>query len=103
VRCRKTSIWGTALTLLLVVAWPSLSLPAGVFSKGYFTFWTIISIIWGLVATVVTLVLPISESWAGISACIKNMLTGTKPTPELADVDESSKHAAEKVKAVEVV
>ncbi len=34
-------IWGTALALLLFVLWPLLALPARVFSKGYFTFWSV--------------------------------------------------------------
>ena len=43
--CSWTYRWGTALTLLLVVLWPVLALPAKAFSKGYFTFWTIIAIV----------------------------------------------------------
>ena len=31
--------WGGSLALVLVVVWPLLALPAGVFSEGYFTFW----------------------------------------------------------------
>jgi hypothetical protein len=48
---RWTYITGGTLTLVLVVAWPLLALPAGVFSKGYFTMWIIIAIIWGLLAS----------------------------------------------------
>ena len=43
--------YGGGLAFILIIAWPCLALPAGVFSKGYFTFWVIISIIWGLVST----------------------------------------------------
>ena len=42
--------YGGGLAFILIIAWPCLALPAGVFSKGYFTFWFIISIIWGLVS-----------------------------------------------------
>ena len=42
--------YGGGLAFILIIAWPCLALPAGVFSKGYFTFWVIISIIWGLVS-----------------------------------------------------
>jgi hypothetical protein len=48
---RWTYITGGTLTLVLVVAWPLLALPAGVFSKGYFTMWIIIAMIWGLLAS----------------------------------------------------
>ena len=39
--------WGTALSVVLFVLWPLLALPARVFSKGYFTFWVVISMAWG--------------------------------------------------------
>ena len=41
--------WGGGTAFVIIIAWPCLALPAGVFSKGYFTFWVIISIVWGLV------------------------------------------------------
>ena len=41
--------YGGGVAILIILVWPCLSLPAGVFSKGYWTFWVIISIIWGLV------------------------------------------------------
>ena len=40
-------MWGGGLSVLLYVVWPLLALPAKVFSKGYFTFWVIISVAWG--------------------------------------------------------
>lgn len=43
--------WGGGLALVLIIVWPCLALPAKVFSKGYFTFWVILSIVWGLVST----------------------------------------------------
>lgn len=51
----KIMLWvGWGLSLLLVVVWPLLALPAGVFSKSYFTFWVILAIIWGYAATVIS-------------------------------------------------
>jgi hypothetical protein len=51
----KIMLWvGWGLTFVLLVAWPLLALPAGVFSKSYYTFWVILSIIWGFAATVVS-------------------------------------------------
>lgn len=58
-RCRFVTVWGSALTLLLVVAWPALALPAKDFSKGYFTFWTIIAIVWGLLASIAMVFMPV--------------------------------------------
>jgi hypothetical protein len=52
--------WG--FTLLIVVIWPVLSTPAGVFTKDYFAFWIFIAVIWALVASFIIIVLPIWES-----------------------------------------
>ncbi len=46
----------------MVIFWPLLAIPAGVFSKSYFTMWVIIAMIWGLLASIATLVLPIWEA-----------------------------------------
>ncbi|CAJ1394132.1 unnamed protein product [Effrenium voratum] len=59
--------WGWGFTVLMVVIWPLLSLPAGVFSKDYFAFWVFISIAWSFVATFVIIVLPIQESMEAIT------------------------------------
>nr|QPB67292.1 urea active transporter 3.2 [Bangia sp. ESS1] len=63
---RMITLWGIGLALVLVVAWPLLALPAGVFSKSYFTFWVILSIIWGLLATGAMVLLPVWESRTSI-------------------------------------
>ena len=41
--------YGSILAVVLIIAWPLLALAAGTFSRPYFYFWVIISIIWGLV------------------------------------------------------
>lgn len=35
--------WRHPHPLVLLVLWPALSLPAGVFSQGYFTMWVVVS------------------------------------------------------------
>merc|ERR1719157_516286 len=54
--------WGYGFTIVMVVVWPVLSFPAGVFSKGYWAMWVFISLVWGFVATVVIIALPLYES-----------------------------------------
>jgi len=54
--------WGCAFTIVMVIVWPLLSVPAGVFSKGYWSMWVFISIAWSFVATGVIIWLPIYES-----------------------------------------
>lgn len=94
---RWTLRWGTALTVLLVVVWPVLALPAGVFSKGYFTFWTVISLVWGLLATVAMIFLPIWEARVAILTTAKNVATGNRVTIntelEYSNVDPSVRDA----------
>ncbi|GIL54634.1 hypothetical protein Vafri_10364 [Volvox africanus] len=66
---------GGTLTLLLLILWPVLTLPAKVFNQGYFTFWVILAMIWGIVASVVCIVLPIVEA----SDVIFGACSGKKP------------------------
>ena len=48
---RRSKRWitrrGYLLTLVLILVWPILSVPAGVFTKDYFAFWVLVSIAWG--------------------------------------------------------
>jgi len=54
--------WGWGFTIVMVIIWPLLSLPAGVFSKDYWSMWVFISIAWSFVATFVIIWLPLYES-----------------------------------------
>ncbi|GLC49761.1 hypothetical protein PLESTB_000288700 [Pleodorina starrii] len=78
---RFTWATGGTLTLLLLILWPILALPAKVFSQGYFTFWVIIAMIWGIVASVICIVLPIVEASDVIFAACKGNKRGSRPTP----------------------
>jgi SSS family transporter len=78
------SRWGVGFSVVMVIIWPLLSLPAGcgasgvecgVFSKDYFILWVSIAIAWGIVATVVIVVMPIWESMDGIRLVIKGLCT----------------------------
>jgi hypothetical protein len=73
--------WGWAFTITMVIVWPVLSLPAGVFSRGYFAMWVFISLAWSFVATFVIIALPIQESWGSIMGVILAMF-GCKKEPE---------------------
>jgi len=66
--------WGCSLTIVLVVIWPLLSLPAGVFTKDYFAFWVFIAVIWGFVAAFVIIFLPIYESSADIGMVLAGVM-----------------------------
>ncbi|KAK1262344.1 Urea-proton symporter DUR3 [Acorus gramineus] len=67
--------WGVGFTAVIVVLWPLLSLPAGQFSLGYFTFWAIIAIAWGTVGSIVIIAQPLIESWETIQNVLLGMFT----------------------------
>merc|ERR1711881_605346 len=54
--------YGYGFTFVMVIVWPILSLPAGVFSKCYWAMWVFISLAWGFVASFVIIGLPLYES-----------------------------------------
>ncbi|CAJ2646994.1 unnamed protein product [Trifolium pratense] len=70
--------WGIGFTVLIVILWPILSLPAGEFSKGYFYFWAVIAIGWGTIGSAVIIALPIIESWDTIQTVILGMFTNDR-------------------------
>jgi SSS family transporter len=65
---------GWALTIVLVVIWPLLSIPAGKFSKDYFAFWVLVSIAWGFGAAIIITILPIMESFDEIAVVFNGIL-----------------------------
>ncbi|KAL4279601.1 hypothetical protein GQ457_03G003830 [Hibiscus cannabinus] len=70
--------WGVGLTILIVILWPLLTIPAGEFSVGYFTFWAVIAIAWGSIGSAVIIGLPIIESWGTITSVCSGMFTSDK-------------------------
>lgn len=50
------------MTIVLIILWPALSAAVKVFSKGYFSFWVLISLAWGFAAAIVITTLPLTES-----------------------------------------
>jgi hypothetical protein len=54
--------------------WPCLAIPAFDFSKSYFGFWVAISIIWALLASIVSIALPLIEGREGIMNVFSGMI-----------------------------
>jgi len=50
------------LSIVLIIVWPVLSTPAGVFSEAYFAFWVLVAIAWGFGSAIIITILPLSES-----------------------------------------
>jgi len=84
---RWISTWGGIFTVIMVIVWPVLSVPAGVFSESYFRMWVYISIIWGVLATATCILLPIWESRAGIMLVVKGMFFNDDLHYRLDDLD----------------
>lgn len=85
---------GWFLTIVLVIIWPLLSIPAGKFTKDYFAFWVLIAIAWGFGAAIVITVLPLLESSDEISAVFNGLIGKSSgddfvPSGEKAGDDEA--------------
>lgn len=65
---------GWALTIILVIIWPLLSIPAGKFTKDYFAFWVLVAIAWGFGAAIIITILPLMESSDEISAVFNGLI-----------------------------
>lgn len=77
--------WGIGLTIVIVILWPVLSLPARVFSSGYFTFWAVISIAWGTIGSLVIIILPLIESRETIQRVFVGMFTNDSVAERLEE------------------
>ena len=62
------------LTFVLIILWPALTIPAGVFSQSYFSFWVMVAIIWGFSAAIAISLLPLLESSDTIDEVVNGIL-----------------------------
>jgi hypothetical protein len=76
---RRTWLTGGGLSVVLIILWPLLALPAGTFSKGYFTLWVAIALAWGLAASVTCIFAPLWESRDHISKIFSGLCGGAPP------------------------
>ncbi|XP_010278802.1 PREDICTED: urea-proton symporter DUR3-like [Nelumbo nucifera] len=79
--------WGVGFTVVIVILWPILSLPAGEFNLKYFTFWAVIAIVWGTIASAVIIALPLYESWETIQNVILGMFTNDNLIKKIEDMN----------------
>ena len=99
---RRAERWitrrGYVLTFILILVWPVLSVPAGVFSKNYFAFWVLVAIAWGFGAAIIITVLPLVESADEINMVLSgalNMVTGRDPPPRPDLAEQEAAEAAD--------
>ncbi|CAI0441936.1 unnamed protein product [Linum tenue] len=90
-KLKRAKAWivrrGVAFTLVIVVVWPLLSLPARDFNLGYFTFWVVIAIAWGTIGSTVIIALPLIESWGTIKNVCLGMFTNDRLMEKLEEID----------------
>ena len=70
---------GGVLTLVLIILWPVLAIPAGHFTPSYWGWWVALAIMWGLLATIATILLPLWEARKPILAVISSLIHGHVP------------------------
>jgi len=78
---------GWALTIVLVIIWPLLSVPAGKFTKDYFAFWVLLAIAWGFGAAITITLLPLIESSAEISSVVTGILGMSSSPAKEKEID----------------
>lgn len=59
----------------------------GEFSKGYFTFWTVIAIAWGTIGSAVIIALPLIESWKTIESVVLGMFTNDRLMEKIEELN----------------
>jgi len=79
--------WGWGFTITMVVIWPILTIPAGVFTKEYFSFWVFVSLMWGFTATFCIITLPLYESSDAILGVLYFMV-GKQYKPKKGSKDQ---------------
>lgn len=79
--------WGVGFTAVIVLLWPLLSLPAGQFSLGYFTFWAVIAVAWGTIGSAVIVALPLYESWETIQSVFHGMFTNDRLVEKIDELN----------------
>jgi hypothetical protein len=96
---RWIKVRGWILTIVLVIIWPILSVPAGTFTQSYFAFWVLVSIAWGFGAAIIITVLPLAESQDDIGMVLTGLFN--RITGRAAHVPAAAAQAKEDVKVIE--
>merc|ERR1719453_628656 len=77
--------YGWGYTVFLCIVWPLLAVPFGAFGKSTFQLWAAVALMWGWVAGLLIILMPLYESWGGIMAVIKMDSSASKPGTKTAE------------------
>jgi len=73
--------YGWGYSVILCVAWPLATIPFGAFGKSTFQLWAAVALMWGWIAGLTIVAMPIYESFTDIMAML-----GMKKAPKVTDV-----------------
>jgi len=98
---RRAERWikrrGYILTFVLIIVWPLLSVPAGVFTRDYFAFWVLVAIAWGFGAAIIITFLPLIESSEEIATAMSGIwyMITMREAPQATDPNLEEQEAKE--------
>merc|ERR1719245_1310401 len=97
--------YGWGYSVILCVAWPLACIPFGAFGKSTFQLWAAVALMWGWIAGLTVVALPIYESFDDIMSMLgfKKKATGKGTPTEQAYVDEEAKAAIKDEARVEEI
>merc|ERR1712232_200416 len=86
--------WGVGFSFVVAFGLPTLCLVFGVFSEALFAAWVVLSIVWGFLAAVVIISLPLWESRVQLVGVVRAMLGRSSlpsaATPPVQSLSKSS-------------
>lgn len=71
--------WAVGLTLVLMLVWPALTLPAGVWGTGYYWFYISLCLAWLLISTFYATFWPLVQYWSVITGVLGAWRSGSRP------------------------
>jgi len=81
--------YGWGYSVFLVVAWPLAFVPMGNFGKSTFQLWAGVALMWGWIASIVIIALPLYEAMEGICQVITCTKPGAKASTTTAKTAEA--------------
>jgi len=83
------SKYGLGYTFVLIIVWPVVCIPLGVFDKSIYCIWAAVAFVWGWTASIIIIALPIIENWTTIYGSARLVLGfEALPTTEVVEAKE---------------
>jgi len=96
------SYHGTTTSIFLILIWPLICLPWGVFPPSLFSLWASLALVWGFFGAFIIIALPIYENWdtfVAVASCTplqhkkvptKDSTSASDPQPRAQDKDNAA-------------